>query len=96
MMGPPLLHLIPELLVAFCTSSLIVLGLLRLFGLSFPLAETLEVGFFYTLAIFAALRGAGHFRNPKNCGFRERGDGEGSEDPPIAPERGKKFVEDLV
>ncbi|KAJ6462124.1 hypothetical protein C8R45DRAFT_1027361 [Mycena sanguinolenta] len=96
MMGPPLLHLVVELLLAFCTSSLIVLGLLRLSGLTFPLVETLEVTFVCTVAIFAALRGAGYFWNTNNCGFMQRREGYGSENAPVAPEREKKFVEDLV
>ncbi|KAF7342647.1 hypothetical protein MSAN_02021700 [Mycena sanguinolenta] len=94
-MGPPLLHLVLELLVAFYTSSLIVSALLRVSGSTFPLVETLEVTFSCTLVVFAALRGAEYFWNGNYSGSVQWAGEEGSESQEVA-EKEQKFVDDLV
>ncbi|KAF7360853.1 hypothetical protein MSAN_01114700 [Mycena sanguinolenta] len=65
-MAMPLIWLLCELLLAFCTSSLIVLVLLRAYtyasgsAFEFPLVQTLAVTSFCTLLVFAGMRKGGY------------------------------------
>ncbi|KAJ7106587.1 hypothetical protein C8R44DRAFT_885873 [Mycena epipterygia] len=56
---PCALHVAVELLLAFIPSALIVLGLLSLAAVPFPFLLALQITFFCTLVVLAALRTAG-------------------------------------
>ncbi|KAJ7745898.1 hypothetical protein DFH07DRAFT_1063080 [Mycena maculata] len=56
---PPVVLILGELFIAFSTSSLIVLAILRLAAPHFPLLVAVQITFVYTLIVFAALRACG-------------------------------------
>ncbi|KAJ7106592.1 hypothetical protein C8R44DRAFT_805564 [Mycena epipterygia] len=63
---PCALHVAVELLLAFVSSALIVLGLLRLAAVPFPFRLALQITFLCTLVVLAALRAAGVFWSAAN------------------------------